>query len=104
MSTTRKAVVLSKSSALETVQRYLPGNYEAQFINGFVVITGQDNAGWTLDDYVIPRLASGLHTAIEVRYLETEEEHEELFNSGPTPEYGRDYFTGPFGDVLVPVK
>jgi hypothetical protein len=30
------------------------------------VIQGEDNAGWTLDDYVIPRLASGLHFAKEI--------------------------------------
>lgn len=31
-----------------------------------VLIGGVDKAGWTLDDYVIPRLASGLHFAKEV--------------------------------------
>jgi hypothetical protein len=30
------------------------------------LIEGEDNAGWTLDGYVIPRLASGLIFAKEV--------------------------------------
>jgi len=56
---------------------YMPGNYkvlhimpydEAQSLEGSpptrpswraAVIGGEDNAGWTLDDYVLPRLASG---------------------------------------------
>jgi hypothetical protein len=30
------------------------------------LIAGRDVAGWTLDDYVIPRLASGMYYAEEV--------------------------------------
>jgi hypothetical protein len=53
------------------VREYLPGNYE---VVGWLstegefttLVAGYDNAGWTLDDYVIPRLASGLHTAVEI--------------------------------------
>jgi hypothetical protein len=33
-----------------------------------VVVSGADMAGWTLDGYVIPRLASGLIWAEEVDY------------------------------------
>jgi hypothetical protein len=65
MSTYRYAVVVS-DSPLETVQRYLPANYEATQLGDRVFIAGRDNAGWTLDDYVIPRLASGLHTVREI--------------------------------------
>jgi len=58
-------------AAKETIARYLPGNYE---VTGSAVmskeimveIAGEDFAGWTLDDYVIPRLASGLYFAKEV--------------------------------------
>lgn len=58
---TRYAVT---TAPLETVLRYLPGNYTAaEQAPGHVVITGNDLAGWTLDGYVIPRLASGLHAA-----------------------------------------
>jgi len=51
---------------LETVRRYLPSNYEADSDGGNVWIHGVDRLGWTLDDYVLPRLASGLHFAKEV--------------------------------------
>lgn len=58
-------------SALSTVRAYLPRNYSAWPIapadgRDRVLIVGRDNAGWTLDGYVIPRLASGLHFAREV--------------------------------------
>ena len=51
---------------------YLPDNYV--IVGGDIgspgqptyVIAGVDNAGWTLDDYVIPRLASGLIWVEEV--------------------------------------
>lgn len=60
----RRAVVKGDP---ETIDRYLPSNYSivAQTPDG-LVIEGYDVAGWTLDDYVIPRLASGLHFAHEI--------------------------------------
>jgi len=65
---TRTALVVS-SDPLRSVQNYLPGNYTAaQADGGPVIITGIDNAGWTLDGYVLPRLRSGLITAKEVPY------------------------------------
>jgi hypothetical protein len=47
------------------VEPYLPANYSivGPVINEGVtgtVIAGFDNAGWTLEDYVLPRAASGL--------------------------------------------
>jgi hypothetical protein len=48
----------------EEVRAYLPENYSV-FRTGpddgrlLVTIRGVDRAGWTLDDYVLPRLASG---------------------------------------------
>lgn len=43
------------------VAAYLPGNYRvAGTVDGGVLITGTDDGGWTLEDYVVPRLASGL--------------------------------------------
>jgi hypothetical protein len=57
------------SDALKTVRRYLPSNYSAdlwQRPNGAVIlIHGEDSAGWTLDGYVLPRLASGMLYARE---------------------------------------
>jgi hypothetical protein len=51
----------------ETVARYLPSNYEViPGEPGVITIGGNDNAGWTLDEYVIPRLMSGLIRAEEV--------------------------------------
>ena len=45
----------------ETVARYLPGNYEVTGATpDEIYIAGTDSCGWTLDDYVIPRLGSGL--------------------------------------------
>ena len=58
------AVVYGARSA-EEVGRYLPSNYRVVYAVSRdgrleVVISGRDDAGWTMDDYVIPRLASGL--------------------------------------------
>lgn len=69
MSQPRYAIVITKSTSVEQIERYLPGNYvvaaSEEIVDqetGFpaVVIGGYDSAGWTLDDYVLPRLASGL--------------------------------------------
>jgi hypothetical protein len=80
----RRAVVRSKDSTLATIQRYLPANYEAHVnSDGFIVIEGQDSHGWTLDDYVLPRLASGLHFAEEVPVTSTVVAH---FPTGQQPE------------------
>jgi hypothetical protein len=63
---TRTAVVQS-ATPIETIARYLPDNYSVRMgAGGKPVITGEDVAGWTLDDFVIPRLASGLIWAEEV--------------------------------------
>jgi hypothetical protein len=69
----------------ETLEAYLPGNYSVVWEGWYdgetyaeeayslafdarrvFVIEGKDNAGWTLDGYVIPRLASGLYFAEEI--------------------------------------
>lgn len=65
----------------EQIEAYLPSNYtiagvvpgtypkgelEPVDFGSTVVIEGRDNAGWTMDSYVIPRLASGMHFANEV--------------------------------------
>lgn len=60
-----RVAVLDGRHALPAVQRYLPENYEAQRVGPAIVIVGTDVAGWTLDGYVIPRLASGLYFARE---------------------------------------
>ena len=73
----RVAVVLDDDISEEHVQDYLPQGYTAKIeylpattpltSNATrIVIRGYDIAGWTLDGYVIPRLASGLIVADEV--------------------------------------
>jgi hypothetical protein len=67
----RIAAVLGGARSLEAVQNYLPSNYIARKDDDRttiapIIIEGYDRAGWTLDAYVIPRLASGLITAIEI--------------------------------------
>ena len=60
-------IVNRKRTNLEQVQRYLPSNYQAvELRDETIVIVGRDSAGWGLDSYVIPRLASGLIIATEV--------------------------------------
>lgn len=50
---------------------YLPDNYVIlSGVDPVYLIGGVDVAGWTLDDYVLPRLASGLYSGHEL----TEEE------------------------------
>ena len=74
----RVAVVLDDAISEEHVQNYLPVGYNAkiEYLPGNqagktsnamrIVIRGYDIAGWTLGDYVIPRLASGMIVATEV--------------------------------------
>lgn len=73
--TIRKAIVNAPTDPeaadrrLRQVAAYLPSNYSAVLRGDIIDITGTDVAGWTLDDYVIPRLASGLITAKEVEVI-----------------------------------
>jgi hypothetical protein len=62
----------------EIIARYLPDNYEV--IHSTLTTTpdnwqrvgirGEDAAGWTMDDYVIPRLRSGNFAVEKCRDLE----------------------------------
>lgn len=55
-----------RDALIRRVQRYLPSNYAVTDVTvEGIVIEGEDRAGWTLDGYVIPRLASGLIRAEE---------------------------------------
>lgn len=54
---------------LKMVQDYLPSNYSAYpYTKETIRIKGYDRFGWTLDEYVIPRLRSGLMVATEDTY------------------------------------
>jgi len=61
----RYAVVSGLNVSERVVARYLPGNYQvvedSVDLDGTVLIEGEDDAGWTLDGYVIPRLLSGFY-------------------------------------------
>lgn len=51
------------------IARYLPSNYRvnpALNTEGETCIEGEDSAGWTMEDYVLPRLGSGLMWANRV--------------------------------------
>lgn len=52
---------------LPRVAAYLPRNYAATMADDgrSILIEGHDVAGWTLDGYVLPRLASGMMFAQE---------------------------------------
>lgn len=70
----RVALVSSPSIDIDRVRAYMPANYTAVAVADrrdppeqlAVLIVGEDNAGWTLDGYVIPRLASGMIYAAEL--------------------------------------
>ena len=64
---TRFAIVKGFNSERE-VAAYLPFNYHVVGIhdNDTAVIAGVDVAGWTLEDYVIPRFGSGLMACREL--------------------------------------
>ena len=63
----RYAQVYGSNLTEEIVKAYLPSNYEVTGTHedGGIVIAGEDNFGWTLEDYVIPRLGSGGYFARE---------------------------------------
>ncbi len=61
----RTAIITTDDA--DRVAAFLPSNYTVVgHADHQVTIQGIDNAGWTLDDYVLPRLASGLLFGIEV--------------------------------------
>jgi hypothetical protein len=65
---TQERVALVHAPAAQ-VAPYLPANYrvaEEDVSTLSCIVAGHDNAGWTLEAYVIPRLASGLIHAEEI--------------------------------------
>jgi hypothetical protein len=67
----RYAIVRGNRVDRDQIARYLPSNYRVlgQFQEGsrqVVLIAGTDRHGWTLDDYVAPRLGSGLYGMQEI--------------------------------------
>ena len=70
----RFAVIYNISGTIANVEAYLPENYKVipQTLTTTpdgkrrIAIQGEDVAGWTLDGYVLPRLASALLFATEM--------------------------------------
>ena len=64
----RVARIDSDNVDVAHVEAFLPDNYTAVLYkdDGVIEVVGRDVAGWTLDGYVIPRLASGMIFAREV--------------------------------------
>jgi len=63
----RKAVVHSDKS--EQIAEYLPPRYHVTEVkDGKTYIEGKDFLGWTLDGYIIPRLASGWFACEEIPF------------------------------------
>jgi len=63
----RYAIVKGANSPRE-VKAYLPNNY--RLVGAYAldyIIAGEDEAGWTLDSYVIPRFSSGNMGCKELR-------------------------------------
>jgi hypothetical protein len=66
----RFAVVRSNSSdKIDSIKALLPANYQVMRISPDgegVLIGGVDDHGWSMEEYVIPRLGSGMIAAREV--------------------------------------
>lgn len=91
MTTTTQTRYALARIPVSVAERYLPANYRAEEISeNVVLISGHDNAGWTLDDYVIPRLASGLYIARELRV----EDCEGRLQGQPHPTHVWTYYDG----------
>lgn len=70
---TRYALVRATAGSEDQLRAYLPDNYVIvgrTAIGGSntvqYLITGRDVMGWTLDGYVLPRLASGMYYGEEI--------------------------------------
>ena len=78
MKTPNLRIALALTSDAKDVAQYLPGNYSVigrtmELENNKtsltlmgILIAGVDDHGWTLDDYVIPRLGSGMIPCREI--------------------------------------
>jgi hypothetical protein len=62
----RALLQLGLLSDARIIADYLPQGYKLEETREGLVIAGHDFLGWTLDGYVLPRLASGLWAAEEI--------------------------------------
>ncbi len=57
-------IKVTANGDLSQVESYLPSNYTvAEVYDDYIIVEGEDYAGFTARDYVIPRLFSGLYGA-----------------------------------------
>lgn len=63
----KQAYIRDRAREVDVIRRYLPTNYIAFTWGNGVWIEGNDVAGWTMEGYVIPRLASGGFYVSEMR-------------------------------------
>lgn len=71
----RAVIAVQTENDHKAIPAYLPGNYKVvgtvtdfdEFGTTGLLIEGKDDSGWTLDDYVLPRLASGLYVGRELK-------------------------------------
>lgn len=66
----RVRVAVVKNEDEQRIKRYMPSNYGAVQLGFNVYIVGTDVAGWTMQDYVIPRLLSGNIYAEEIDFTD----------------------------------
>jgi hypothetical protein len=62
----RHAILRGRHNDLHSIRHYLPSNYIADSDGNNVFLHGFDVMGWTLDGYVLPRLASGMYYGREI--------------------------------------
>jgi hypothetical protein len=69
----RYALISANAGQTDQIAAYMPGNYAVLGRTPIgasntvqVLIGGRDASGWTLDGYVLPRLASGMYYGTEI--------------------------------------
>jgi hypothetical protein len=69
----RYALISANAGQTDQIAAYMPGNYAVLGRTAIgasntvqVLIGGRDESGWTLDGYVLPRLASGMYYGSEI--------------------------------------
>lgn len=63
------------SRSVDQVRPYMPTNYHvAEATDGKALVYGTDDHGWTMEDYVIPRLGSGMIAATQISKVDFQNE------------------------------
>ena len=79
----RVRVAVVKNEDEQRIKRYMPSNYGAVQLGFNVYIVGTDVAGWTMQDYVIPRLLSGNISAKEIDFTDQDNYYRNQGMLGP---------------------